>query len=62
MDKKKAIICTVLFGTIVFGTFISTFLIKSKYGFSIFDVISPCICGVWSGEKVRKFYIWLLNQ
>ena len=62
MDKKKAIVCTVLFGVIVLGTFISTLLIKSKYGFSIFDVISPCICGAWAGGKVRAFYKWLITK
>ena len=63
MDKKKAIVCTVLFSVVVFGIFIYTFLIKSEeYGCSLFDVIAPWICMVWNSEKIRKFYRWLINQ
>lgn len=59
MDKKKAVVCTVLFSIVVFGIFIATFLIKSEYGHSLFDVIASCICGAWTGGKIRTFYNWL---
>lgn len=59
MDKKKAVVCTVLFSIVVFGAYIATFFIKSEYGFSLFDIVSPCICGAWSGGKIRTFYNWL---
>ena len=62
MDKKKAIVCTILFSVVVFGAFISTFLITSKYGFSVFNIIAPWICGDWVVKKVETFYKWLVAK
>lgn len=61
MNKKKAVICTILFSVILFSVFIGAFLIESHYGFTLFDVIAPCIAGSWSGEQIKKFYNWLIK-
>lgn len=59
MNKKKAIICTIMLTIIVFG--IGTALIFVPYGseISLFDILSPFIVGRWTGEQVGKFYKWL---
>lgn len=62
MDKKKAVICTVLLSIVVLGVFVATLLIKSDYGFNLYDIISPWICGAWMGEKIRTFYRWLTTK
>lgn len=60
MSKKKAIVCTILFGIIIFAIAIVTCFIKSdEYGFTLFEILSPSICGLWCGERVGKFYDWL---
>lgn len=60
MSKKKAIVCTILFGIIIFAIGTATFFIKNdEYGFRLFDLISPTICGVWCGERIGKFHDWL---
>lgn len=60
MDKKKNIICTILFGIILFSLLIVTMLIKNEeYGFTLFEIISPTICGFWVIECIEKFYNWL---
>lgn len=62
MDKKKAVVCTVLFVIVVFGIFVATFFLKNEYGDSLFDVIAPCICGAWMAGKTKTFYNWLRGQ
>lgn len=61
MDKKKAIICTILFSVIVMAIFIASVLIENKYGDTPYDILSPCIVGVWMGGKITAFYNWLIK-
>ena len=61
MNKKKAVICSILLSIILFVVFVAMYLIKSHYGFTLYDVISPCIVGAWAGTKVKQFYNWLLK-
>lgn len=62
MSKKKAIICTVLFAIVMFGIYTATFLIKSQYGFKLFDIVAPVICASWMADKMKKFYTWILKE
>ena len=62
MNKKKAVICSTLLSVILFAVFVATLLIKSHYGFTLFDVIAPCIVGAYMGEKIKKFYNWLIKE
>ena len=59
MDKKKAVICTILFGIIITAIFVASLLINSEHGFTLYDVFSPIIVGAWMGGKTKKFYDWL---
>ena len=59
MSKRKAVFCTLMFSVIVLEIFSLTYFIKNDYGFRLFDVISPVFCGMWTGEQIKKFYIWL---
>ncbi len=58
MSKKKAIICTILFGIIIFAIATATCFIKGNE-LTLFEIISPSICGLWCGECIGKFYEWL---
>ena len=58
MSKKKAIICTILFGIVILAIATATLFIKGNE-FTLFEIISPSICGVWCGERIGKFYDWL---
>lgn len=59
--KNKAIICSVLLYIIMFAVLLATYLIKSSYGFSLYDVISPCIVGSWMYIMTARFYHWLMK-
>ena len=58
MKKSKKIICTILFTVILLGVFIATYFIKNEH-FSLYELITPWICGAWLGNCVEKFYLWL---
>ena len=62
MSKKKAKVCTILFAVVGIALFISSMFIKNKYGNSLFNVISPCICGLWFRGCTEKFYNWLTME
>ena len=60
MDKKKAIICTIMFAIMVIGISIALIFVKPYEGkMSLFYAFSPCIVGHWIGERIDKFYNWL---
>ena len=59
MDKKKVIVCTSMFAVIIVGAFIGSIFIKTVFGFSLYDIVSPVICAMWLGRCTRKFYEWL---
>lgn len=61
MDKKKAIICTILFSVIVMAIFIASVLIENKCGNTPYDIFSPFIVGAWMGGKIEAFYNWLIK-
>lgn len=60
MNKKKAIICTILFAIIVIGIAI-VFIFAKPYGSerSLFHIFCPFIVGDWLGKKITEFYGWL---
>ena len=62
MNKKKSIVCTILFAIIVVGAYLSTMFIKSHFGFSLYEVVAPIICGIWLAERIKKFYSWLMTE
>lgn len=62
MNKKKSIVCTTLFAIIIISVYVSTMFIKSHFGFSLYEVVAPIICGLWIGERIKKFYSWLMTE
>lgn len=60
MDKKKAIICTILFAILTIGVATALFFVKPYDSeISFFHIFSPVIVGWWLGERIGKFYDWL---
>lgn len=62
MNKKKAVVCTILFAIISVGGVIAAMLIKPfDSEFSLFHAFSPCFAGFWLVEIIEKFYKWLIK-
>lgn len=62
MEKKKVIVCTILFAiVIVFITICSLFIRSADGSCSLFTVSSYIITGGWLSNCVNKFYKWLTN-
>lgn len=60
MNKKKAIVCTILFTIIVISTAIALMFIKPYDSeFSLFHAFSPFIFGIWIVDRIEGFYKWL---
>ena len=62
MNKKKAVVCTILFVIIIMGIYIVALSIKPfNNELSLFHIFSPCIFGLWLSGIIKKFYKWLSN-
>lgn len=61
MSKCKARICTALFIIALAVALTTSFYVKSRYGFSLYDVIISAIAYSWIGECIEKFYKWLIK-
>lgn len=61
MDKKKAIICTILYVVVLIGIMAGSLMIKNEYGISLYNIITGVIANIWIGCSVEKFYKWLRN-
>lgn len=60
MDKKKAIICTILFSIVVCSIFLISVFIELEFiNKSLFHIFCPFIAGDWIGKQILKFYEWL---
>lgn len=60
MNKKKAIICTILFAIIVISVTIALMVVKPYDGeISLFHAFSPTIVGFWIVDRIEDFYKWL---
>ena len=60
MNKKKAVICTILFAIVFITILICTSFIKSYNGsFSLFTLISAFVTGRWTSHCIEKFYKWI---
>ena len=63
MTKKKAVICTIMFAIMVVGTCIALMFVKPyESEISLFHFFCPCIVGNWIGERINKFYDWLMKN
>ena len=62
MDKKKTIVCTVLFSIVLISAFACSFFIKNTDGtLVLFDLISWIITAKWISDSISKFYKWLMK-
>lgn len=62
MEKKKAIVCTILFAIVIVVIAICSLFIRSAdRSVSLFTVLSYIITGGWLSNCVDKFYKWLMN-
>ena len=59
MNKKKAIICTILFIIVVSSALIGSTFIGNDDGDTLFNLIISIAAGLWFGELVEKFYKWI---
>ena len=60
MNKKKAIICTIMLTIMVFGIYaVLMFVIPFGREMSMFHAFCPFIVGHWIGERICEFYDWL---
>lgn len=61
MNKKKAVVCTILFSIVFFAVIVSTIFIKTFDGGRLFYIIGSFTTSMWMGDCVKKFYSWLMN-
>jgi len=61
MNKIKARVCTALLVIVLTFVLVTSFFIKSYYGFSLYQLILGSLGYMWLGEHVENFYKWLLK-
>lgn len=61
MSKWKARLCTALLVLVLTVVLTASFFVKSYYGFSLYQLILGAIGYLWIGERIEKFYKWLLK-
>lgn len=62
MDKKKAIVCTIIFSVLLIAVMVGSFFIESKDGIINLGLLFGCTSYGWCiGTMIQKFYKWLMN-
>ena len=61
MSKWKARLCTALLVLVLTVVLTASFFVKSYYGFSLYQLILGAIGYLWIGERIEKFYKWLIK-
>ena len=60
MDKKKAVICTILYVIVISVIMtVSWFVRNEELGISLYQLIVGVIANMCLGNSVAKFYEWL---
>lgn len=62
MNTKKAYVCTIFFSIVMLAIYASMFFIKNKSGVGLWQPMTCCITGLWMGERIKKFYYWLIKE
>lgn len=60
MNKKKAIVCTILFSIVIVGSVLATIFIRND-DISLYQIVTGGITSVWLGERISNFYKWLIK-
>lgn len=59
MNKKKAVICTIMFSIVIYGVYIALiFALPHK----LFRIVPSIMAGFWMAERVEKFFEWLIKD
>jgi hypothetical protein len=63
MNKKKALVCTIIFAIVIIGIFTACVFVKPHDSeLSFFYIFSPVIVWHWVGERIGMFYKWLIKD
>lgn len=60
MNKKKAIICTLLFAVVLIVAIIGAMFVESKY-VNLYELLANFAVIVWAYNQIEKFYNWLVK-
>lgn len=62
MEKKKAIVCTVLLVVVITVALTASFFIKGEEtGISLYGLIISAMGYWYIGERIKDFYNWLMR-
>lgn len=61
MSKWKARLCTALLVLVLAIVLTASFFVKNYYGITLYQIIISAIAYLWIGERIEKFYKWLLK-
>ena len=61
MSKWKARLCTALLVLVLTIVLTASFFVKNCYGITLYQIIIGAIGYLWIGERIEKFYKWLLK-
>lgn len=62
INKKKAIVCTVLYTIVIVGALVGSAFIKNEtIGISLYQIIMYAIAYVCIGNSVLRFYDWMMH-
>lgn len=62
MDKKKAIVCAILYVIALTSILTASWFVKSKIvEINLYQLIMCTIGSIWVGNSVVKFYDWLIK-
>lgn len=61
MSKKKAIVCTMLFGIIIFVALAVLLIVQEETGRDVYQTATSCVTGWWLYNRMDDFYEWLLK-
>ena len=62
MEKKKTIVCTIIFAILLIAVMIGSFCIESEDGRINLGLLFGCLSYGWYiGTRIEKFYKWLTN-
>lgn len=63
MEKKKAVICTILFAVVILSIETALCFVRPHDSeISLFLAFSPVITGLWISERIMDFYKWLVKD
>lgn len=62
MNKKKAIVCTVLFAVVLIGVIIGSMFVNSVFDFTLYDIIANAVFAMWTCKQIKSFHNWMYEE